>query len=1203
MPGSLVHSLAEDEQGFIWIGSGVGIMRWDGYEFHLYHPDSQRPDAPPNSIVQTMLVDSRGTLWLGTTSMGLARYHRETDGFSTVGAKDARLANATVRALVEDRERRLWVGTPSGLYRMSIEGGAIERMHGPSENGALPDQRVTGLSVGADGALWIGLANGLVRRNADGTLEPVALPVDDARGISVEVVHAASDGAVWVGTRRHGAFRVDPQTRQAHYVKGTASDGPTNGNVVAIVEARPGVIWLGTLGSGVLEFTLEGGNWRHLSHQPAIAASLADNGVRALLRSRTGLVWVGTNNGADRTDPVPSPFLTIFSSMPEAGGLGDRNVRSVLALSDGALLLGLGSNGLDYLAPHAGRVRGLRPSAVSGIPREPVLALAQVNQHQVYFGTSQGLYRLDLRSGRARQVSLPGAEQGLPVNALLVDQGHLWIGSVNGGVWKLDQYGELPRIPAFAAQMLDRRVTAFFRDADDTLYVGTRRGLFAIVEADGSVRWDLQGGMRIDGHVVSGHVTTVARDGKGRLWVGTIGSGILVKVQAPGAPPRWQQLHDRQGQPHSNITGLLDDGNGRTWVASDTGLALVRQDDLSVRRLLRPDGVAITSYWVRAASSLGNGELALGGAGGVTIVRPDLFREWEFAPALGVTRVRIGDKPAPGHIGAAGLTVGPEAGGFAVEFAALDLSAPEFNRYAYRLAGYQREWVEVDAGRRFAAYTNLAPGAYTLWVRGTNRAGRWSEHQLAIPVRILPAWYQTWWWYGAVIASALLGLGIAWRTRTALLRKRQGELERDVAERTAALVETNLELQQSTETMRVLGEVGRQITASLDVSVLFAALHRHTASLLNAQHFAVYRNAGEHVELLPAFRADHPEAVEPLDLARLEPDRALVRAARNGSASWQVESVADAKALCLYAVAPLIVDEQVFGVITMAALLNHGAEARAQQIFGSLCAYGAIALANVSAMEALRAAQAQLVQQEKMAALGGMVAGVAHEVNTPLGVTVSAISGLELVQRRLSESALGGSLTRSRLREISEDGEAYLKMAMAGAQRAAELIASFKNVLVGRENETVVTVDLCPLLRDLAIVWEREFANRGHRLQLDLPRTLEATVIPDALVEVLARALANCLDHAFGLGESGIVRLVASRLNGKACVSVEDNGQGMAPEVVARVCDPFFTTKSGAGGHIGLGMHVAHNHASVRLKGTLTIVSRIEEGTRVVLVW
>jgi diguanylate cyclase (GGDEF)-like protein len=193
--------------------------------------------------------------------------------------------------------------------------------------------------------------------------------------------------------------------------------------------------------------------------------------------------------------------------------------------------------------------------------------------------------------------------------------------------------------------------------------------------------------------------------------------------------------------------------------------------------------------------------LAFGGIGGLTLVRPDLLKDNDDRPPVAVTSVVVGGKALPwGRFGKDGpsapIVIPADANSLAVEFSALDYSAPERNRYASWLEGYDRSWNETDAAHRVAAYTNLPPGRYVLHLRGSNRDGVWMERTLSLLVTVQPHWYQTVWFRGIELLFVFGAVLVLLQTRTSYLRMRQRELELQVASQTAELRERECQFEQ-----------------------------------------------------------------------------------------------------------------------------------------------------------------------------------------------------------------------------------------------------------------------------------------------------------------------------------------------------------------------------------------------------------------------
>ncbi|WP_141100793.1 sensor histidine kinase [Roseateles aquatilis] len=254
------------------------------------------------------------------------------------------------------------------------------------------------------------------------------------------------------------------------------------------------------------------------------------------------------------------------------------------------------------------------------------------------------------------------------------------------------------------------------------------------------------------------------------------------------------------------------------------------------------------------------------------------------------------------------------------------------------------------------------------------------------------------------------------------------------------------------------------------------------------------------------------------------------------------------------------------------------------------------------AMANLKTAQRELVESEKLASLGRLVAGVAHELNTPLGNALTVVSALEdrwgKLDRMLTDNT---PMRRSQLEDLVKDTRRGQDILHRNVQKAADLVKDFKQVAIDQTSDTRRDFDLAQVVEDVLVMVEPSFKHTPFRVITDLNPDLRMSSYPGALGQVLTNLLMNALVHAFEGREGGQVQVSCQRLDASQVeLTVEDDGRGMDASVVRRIFDPFFTTKLGKGGS-GLGMHIVHNIVTNVLGGQIEVVSQPGEGTRMVM--
>jgi signal transduction histidine kinase/DNA-binding response OmpR family regulator len=441
-------------------------------------------------------------------------------------------------------------------------------------------------------------------------------------------------------------------------------------------------------------------------------------------------------------------------------------------------------------------------------------------------------------------------------------------------------------------------------------------------------------------------------------------------------------------------------------------------------------------------------------------------------------------------------------------------------------------------------------------------------------------------------------------------------LEHCVAQRTAQLVDSNrdmrqanTELGQAAETLRQLGEVGRHITANLEAEAVFDILYRHVGALLDAPVLSIYRTNASGTGLEFSFvREDGialPDETIPLD----SPTSNAARAARErrdvlielAAGDDNPNHIAGTRPMLTMLFAPLIVDQRLLGVMSIQSDIEHAYGERELLIFRTLCAYVAIALDNASTYRQLQQTQVQLVAQEKLAALGSLVAGVAHELNTPLGNSLMMASALQDNIDQFNEKMHTPAMARTDLIAFMDDVQQASTLIQRGLSSAADLVNSFKQVAMDRTTAQRRVYDLQQTSHEIIATMINQIKIAGHRIVLDIEDGCSMNSYPGPYGQVISNFINNALLHGFEGREQGMMRLTARQFQpGWVRIEFQDDGAGIAEEDLKRIFDPFFTTKRGQGGN-GLGLSISYNIVTSLLNGHIKVDSKPGVGTCFIL--
>jgi diguanylate cyclase (GGDEF)-like protein len=823
---SAVNCIHQDRRGFLWIGTEDGLDRYDGYSFTVFRRDPADPGSLTHNFVWAVEEDADGGLWVGTEgglhrrapgSRAFTRLSHEEKDPSTVGAD-------FVWALLRDRQGAVWVGTKGGgLSRYDPARRVFTRYrHDPAREDSLPHDDVRALLESRSGAIWVGtLGGGLARldpstgrftRFRHAPKDPSSLPDDEVRSL-----YEDTGGRLWVGTIKGGLARFVPETgRFVRYANDPARAGSLGrGMIRAIGQDARGTLWVGT-DEGLDQWLPGSDAFAPFRHDPARPYSLSDDSVTAVFSDAGGVLWLGTKTGGlNRWNPSSGEFTSYTSEPGAAGGLTNRVITSFAETGDGALWIGTFGGGLNRLDRATGAYRALRAGGRPGdLGDDRVMSLHVDRAGGLWVGTlTAGLHRLAPGATRFERYRSDPADPGSLSNdgvtcMLETADGSLWIGTYGGGLDRFDpgrrRFERFTHDASKPDSLASDTVTALAEDTDGTLWVGTRRGgLDALDRRTGSFR-HFRHDDAAPASLATDTVFALVLDQGGALWIGTDGGGLDRWDAADRAAGRAAMRHhtERNGLPNNVVYAVLLDERGFVWASTNRGLARLDPRTLATRTFDTTHGLPADEFNYGAALRTRKGEMLFGGTNGFVSFAPGLLQSNEHVPPVVLTgmsklnRPVVFDRPVAD---VSAVEIGWRESFFSFEFAALDFTAPEKNRYAYLLEGFDRDWIDAGGIRR-ATYTNVSPGTYTFRVRAANDDGVWNRDGLALRVRVVPPPWRTAWAY-ALYAAALGAALYAWTRAQRRRLDREADysrrLEREVQERTAELARSNEELQEA----------------------------------------------------------------------------------------------------------------------------------------------------------------------------------------------------------------------------------------------------------------------------------------------------------------------------------------------------------------------------------------------------------------------
>lgn len=710
LPSAFIYSIAQTQDGYLWLATTDGLVRFDGVRFVHWRPKTGHTALL--GVVRSLCAARDGSLWIGTAA-GLVGHIRGDDLTTfSVGAQ--------AEAMLEDRDGTLWVTTEDRVLR--FRSGTQEQIGTAM---TLPGTFFSGPFQDESGSTWLSTDNGVLRLDSrDPELRFVTVTK------SKYWLSEDTSGTIWI-TRPDGSTRP---VNDGQMFTGTGRIKTLE--VHTVLRDSGGNTWIGTLGQGLARLRADSHDARKKERFSQLDG-LSGDFVWCLLEDREHNIWVGTQNGLNRFRDEKVTTLT------GREGLASESVSALAAGPEGAIWAStsVGINRID------GQHRDLYLKGASA------MGLSVDSKNVLWAGTNRGVARLE--NGKWWNLPMPAGIRLQDVTVITADQ--------EKGVWLIDARKGLYR-------WANGRITDF---SNEPLLKG-KSILAARGDGRGKVWFGLyEGGVVVfDGHrfhaysetdgLAGGSVNAVHIDDLATVWIGTERGLSRLEGQ------KFVTWNMANGLPGERVLWILSDSGGRIWLGYSIGVACVSRSELDraardsshrVAYSFLDDGDGLKGNpergWQSPAVRAGDGNLWFRTSEGVAVVDPQDLTRNLVVPPVHVERL-VADGAAVDATQPVRLQ--PLTRDIEVDYTALSLAEPRNVRFRYKLEGFDSDW--RDAGmRRHAFYTNLRPRAYRFRVLACNNDGVWNETGASLDFDLLPAFYQTQWFR---LFCALVLIILAW---------------------------------------------------------------------------------------------------------------------------------------------------------------------------------------------------------------------------------------------------------------------------------------------------------------------------------------------------------------------------------------------------------------------------------------------------------
>ncbi|MDR0894478.1 MAG: response regulator [Prevotellaceae bacterium] len=829
LPHNFVDDIYQDSNGFLWISTaGGGLARYDGYEFVYFTPNTPHCKLQSNFIrnvhedrfrrlwiaseggidimdlctlqsvqladpqhlltdilqqpATSVISDTQGNIWAqcGNTVYRIA--FEPTGVVATVHAlSPARLRNESIVMRDVDEDGKLWTGIGGQIYKLVPDSnGLLEQQPLSDRLIFTPDINFTDF-LARDDRVWISTDKGLFRyTRSNDTLKEYLHHPDQPGSLSQNFptdMTFTADKQLLIATLR-GINIYNPGTDDFdHLTTMPPGSGQTglNSNFVNCLLVIGETIWIGTESGGINKLTpkrLRIHNYRYDREEPA---SLSYNPVNAIYEDRKGVLWVGTVEGGLNRKERGNRNFTHYTY--ESGHLIHNSVSAITADRNDYLWIGTWGGGINLLDRRSPR-RILQTITSFPENHQPLLFVGVLTydpiNNGIWIGTNRGLFFYDSEEQKLFSPFANHEAEQIPgcIGSIIDKEGNLWIGSQQG-VYIIDLHSRLSN-RSDGALFSYRHLPYKLDDPTSRL---TER------------------------------ITCFCESRDGTLWLGSNGYGIYRRNVDKEGGETFTAYSIPNGLANSSVRSILEDEHGHLWIGTNNGLSCYYPREELFINYDRQDGLDDAQFYWNASCRAADGILYFGTVAGLTAIESLPIKTAAPQGHVRFTRLRIGNEEI--YPGSEQLPVDiavtrhlflhERDKSFSLEFSALNYETDNTATYSYRLLGFDKEWMQVPGNRRFAGYTNLRPGNYTLQVKYTPDERTQTEPITELRITIAPFFYKTTWFLLLIITLAIVTVWQIYQLRIRNLKRMQQLLEQTVEKRTAELAAQNLTLKQQNE--------------------------------------------------------------------------------------------------------------------------------------------------------------------------------------------------------------------------------------------------------------------------------------------------------------------------------------------------------------------------------------------------------------------
>jgi len=812
---NMVTCILKDRYGFLWFGTDDGLGKYDGYKIVSYRNDPKSSGSIGSNIIHDIYEDSKGRLWVGTDGGGLNLYDRNTNAFIRFVHSDTdplSIRDNSATKIREDKKGNLWIGTYYGLDLMTDPAGKFRHYEIQSSKVTM---RISALECDSQNNLWIGTHTGLaVMDHASQKFRLYRHDNKNKNSLSDDLVNSIIEDDkknIWIATQDGLNLARKDGGGFVHFVHDKNTPNSIAHNTMrSFAKEENGRIWIGTE-MGLDLFDPEEQKFYHTQNVPGDESSLPHNSLRCTYVDPQGTLWLGcVAGGVRKYDKKLSQFRLYKPLNSDPATLNLKMAFSFAETKAGDIWIGTDGGGLNLFRKKDASFLHIdyneNDPLHSLLSRTIIKLIKSKYSEDVWIGTYGGGLSCYHPSTNTFTHYTQGNDSkhlsNQHVYALLEDRnGNIWAGTNDGGLNVLDKTtNRFIKFPYGSVEdgdhVTNSCIRALFEDTDGKIWIGTYgAGINVYNPATKKFTYlTVSNGSGLNNNIV----LSIYRDSKGNIWAGTMGGGLNLYDKKKH---RFTHFTEEDGLSNNVVNSILEDNNGFLWLSTKKGISRFDPITKKFKNYGVNDGLQGYEFLLGSGFTSSTGEMYFGGVNGFNVFDPSTIRGNVDLPPIVITGFQLFNKPV--SIGehsplkkdilvTDSITLPYDKSMISFDFAALNFTAPEKNQYAYKLDGFDKDWIYCGNSRT-ATYTNLDPGEYTFKVKASNNDGLWNEKATSIKIIITPPFWQTWWFKLMATVTLLIAGYLVYKIRMKAINHQKAQLEQQVQERTQNLAQMTIE--------------------------------------------------------------------------------------------------------------------------------------------------------------------------------------------------------------------------------------------------------------------------------------------------------------------------------------------------------------------------------------------------------------------------